>query len=211
MAKRVKINRWWNFPYIQYSIFWKIAQLLQRFVLKNIRSIPWDFNKSTLYWTVLPALHRNRIMKNKRAVIDCQMCTPCNTIQTWIVWLQETEPRGNLYCCNRTVVSPIPLKCPSDNADEKFLAVSYSPSVHPCMGHNVFKSHFYAPRSNDQGHIVFVPSACLPVCLSVVNCNIRYNFWTVRDRGFIFAMLTQLMIPFRLTPRSMTFWHWLWP
>ena len=42
---------------------------------------------------------------------------------------------------------------------------------------------FYAPGSNDRGHIVFVLSlfVCLFVCLSVVNFNLRYNFWTVRD------------------------------
>ena len=62
--------------------------------------------------------------------------------------------------------------------------------------------NFYAPRSNDRGHIVFVLfvclsvclSVCLPVCLSVclsvVNFNLRYNFWTVRDRDFIFGMHT---------------------
>ena len=32
--------------------------------------------------------------------------------------------------------------------------------------------NFYAPGSNDRGHIVFV----LSVCLSVVNFNLRYNF-----------------------------------
>ena len=31
---------------------------------------------------------------------------------------------------------------------------------------------FYAPGSNDRGHIVFVLSVCLPV----VNFNLRYNF-----------------------------------
>ena len=167
MAKRVKIIRWWNFPYIQYSIFWKIAQLLQRFVLKNIRSIPWDFNKSTLYWTVLPALHRNRIMKNKRAVIDCQMCTPCNTIQTWIVWLQETEPRGNLYCCNRTVVSPIPLKCPSDNADEKFLAESHTPLLCIHVWDTMSLKAIFMPPDRMIGGILFLSPllVCRSVCL----------------------------------------------
>ena len=41
-------------------------------------------------------------------------------------------------------------------------------------------SAFYAPGSNDRGHIVFVLSVCLfvclSVCLSVVNFNLRYNF-----------------------------------
>ena len=74
---------------------------------------------------------------------------------------------------------------------------------------------FYAPGSNDRGHIVFVLSVCLFVCLfvclSVVNFNLRYNFWTKRDRDFIFGMHTPLMTPFQMTPRSMTLWPWLWP
>ena len=70
---------------------------------------------------------------------------------------------------------------------------------------------FYAPGSNDRGHIVFVLSVCLFVCLSVVNFNLRYNFWTVSDRDFIFGMRTPLMMPFQMTPRSMTLWPWLWP
>ena len=48
-----------------------------------------------------------------------------------------------------------------------------------------------------------------PVCF--VNFDIRYNFWTESDRGFIFGMHTQLMMPFQLTPRLMTLWPWLWP
>ena len=47
---------------------------------------------------------------------------------------------------------------------------------------------------------------CLSVCLSVVNFNLRYNIWTVRDRDFIFGMHTPLMMPFQMTPRSMTLW-----
>ena len=78
---------------------------------------------------------------------------------------------------------------------------------------------FYAPGSNDRGHIVFVLAVCLfvclsvrlSVCLSVVNFNLRYNFWTVRDRDFIFGMHTPLMTPFQMTPRSMTLWSSLWP
>ena len=50
---------------------------------------------------------------------------------------------------------------------------------------------------------------CLSVCLSVVNFNLRYNFWTIRGRDFIFGMHTPLMIPFQMTPRSMTLWPWL--
>ena len=68
---------------------------------------------------------------------------------------------------------------------------------------------FYAPGSNDRGHIVFVRSVCLSVCLfvclsvclSVVNFNLHYNFWTVRDRDFIFGMHTLLKMPFQMTPR----------
>ena len=46
-------------------------------------------------------------------------------------------------------------------------------------------------------------------CLSVVNFNIRYNFWTIRDRDFIFGMHTSLVMLFLMTP--MTLWPWLWP
>ena len=49
-------------------------------------------------------------------------------------------------------------------------------------------------------------SVCLFVSLSVVNFNLRYNFWTVRDRDFIFGKHTP-----RMTPRSRTLWPWLWP
>ena len=59
--------------------------------------------------------------------------------------------------------------------------------------------------SNDQGHVVFD----LSVCLSVVNFNIHYNFWTVRNGDFIFGQHTPLKIPFQMTPRSMTLWPWL--
>ena len=44
------------------------------------------------------------------------------------------------------------------------------------------------------GGILFL--SCLSVCLSVVNFNLRYNFWTVGDRDFIFGMHTPLMMPF---------------
>ena len=40
---------------------------------------------------------------------------------------------------------------------------------------------FYAPGSNDRGHIDFVLSVCLFECLSVVNFNLRY-----RQRSHIF-------------------------
>ena len=63
---------------------------------------------------------------------------------------------------------------------------------------------FMPPDPMTGGHIVFVLSVCLFVCLSVVNFNLRYNFSTVRDREFIFGMHTTLMMPFQMTPRSMT-------
>ena len=69
---------------------------------------------------------------------------------------------------------------------------------------------FYAPGSNDRGHIVFVQSVCLSVCFSVVNFNMRYNFWTVKGGDFIFGMHTPLMMPFQMIPRSMTLWPSLW-
>ena len=70
-----------------------------------------------------------------------------------------------------------------------------------------FLVDFYAPGWNNRGHIVFV----LSFCLSVVNFNPRYSFWTVRGRDFIFGMHTLLMMPFQLTPRTMTLWPWFWP
>ena len=71
---------------------------------------------------------------------------------------------------------------------------------------------FYAPGSNDRGILFWsCPSVCPFVCLSVVNFNLRYNFWTARDRDFIFGMHTPLMKPFQMTARSMTLWPWLWP
>ena len=54
--------------------------------------------------------------------------------------------------------------------------------------------NFYAP-DRIIGGILFL--SCLSVCLSVVNFNLRYNFWTVRDRDFIFGMHTPLMMPFQ--------------
>ena len=80
---------------------------------------------------------------------------------------------------------------------------------------NLFLILFNAPGSNDRGHIVFVRSVCLSVCLfvclSVINFNLHYNFWTVRDRDFIFGMHTPLMMPFQMIARSMTLWPWLRP
>ena len=47
-------------------------------------------------------------------------------------------------------------------------------------------------------------TVCPFVYLTVVNFNLRYNFWTVWNRDFIFGMQTLLMMPFQMTPRSMT-------
>ena len=66
----------------------------------------------------------------------------------------------------------------------------------------------FMPPNRMIGGILFL--SCLSVCLSVVNFNLRYNFWTVRDRDFIFGMHTPLMTPFQMTPRSMTLWLWPW-
>ena len=52
------------------------------------------------------------------------------------------------------------------------------------------------PRIKWLGAYGFCPVClfvCLSVGLSVVNFNIRYNFWNIRDRGFIFDMHTQRM------------------
>ena len=40
------------------------------------------------------------------------------------------------------------------------------------------------------------------VCLSVVNFNIGYNYWTVRDGDFAFGMHQPLMMSYRMTRRS---------
>ena len=68
-------------------------------------------------------------------------------------------------------------------------------------------AYLFMPPIEWSGAYCFCPvclSVCLFVCLSVVNFNIRYNFWTVRGRDFIFGMHTPLMMPFQMTPRSMT-------
>ena len=59
---------------------------------------------------------------------------------------------------------------------------------------NSFKILFM-PTDQMIGGILFLS------CLTVVNFNLRYNFWTVR-----FGMHTPLVTPFQMTPRSMTLW-----
>ena len=44
-------------------------------------------------------------------------------------------------------------------------------------------------------------------CLSVVNFTLRCNFWTLRDREFIFCMHSPSIKPFQM----MTLWPWIWP
>ena len=58
-------------------------------------------------------------------------------------------------------------------------------------------------------------SVCLSVCGSVTlwqkNFNLGHNFWTVRDKDFIFGIHTQLMKSFQMIPRSMKLLPWLLP
>ena len=73
----------------------------------------------------------------------------------------------------------------------------------------MFLLTFYAPHIVDRlGDIVLVLSVCHSVCWSVVNFNLCYNFWTVRDtsRDFIFGMHAPLIMPFQITSRSMILW-----
>ena len=73
---------------------------------------------------------------------------------------------------------------------------------------NISSISFLCPRIEWSGAYCFCPVClfvCMSVCLSVVNFHIRYNSWTVRGRDFIFGMHAPLMMPFQMTPRSMTF------
>ena len=73
--------------------------------------------------------------------------------------------------------------------------------------------NFIMPPDRMIGGILFLSClfVSLFVCLYVVNFNIRYSFWIVRGRDFIFSMHTPLIMPFHMTPWSMTLWPWLWP
>ena len=57
----------------------------------------------------------------------------------------------------------------------------------PSSGPLCWKINFLHPNRMISG-ILFL--SCLSVCLSVVNFNLHYNIWTVRDRDFIFGMHT---------------------
>ena len=94
-----------------------------------------------------------------------------------------------------------------------FVWVFFCTKLYASYLFNIKTISFYAP---DQmvGAYCYCPVClfvCLFVCLSVVvNFNLRYNFWTIRDRDFIFGMHTPLMTRFQMTPRSMTFWPPFW-
>ena len=59
------------------------------------------------------------------------------------------------------------------------------------------------------GAYYFCPGR-LFIRLSVVNFNLRDNFWIIRNRDFIFGMHTPQMTPFQMTTRPMILWPWLW-
>ena len=72
----------------------------------------------------------------------------------------------------------------------------------PCLPVH-HESGMYSIKARYYTQIKLSGTYCFcPVCvffLSVANFNISYNFWTVRDRDFIFCMHTQLMMPFQIT------------
>ena len=64
---------------------------------------------------------------------------------------------------------------------------------------------FLCPRTEWtwwMGAYCFVLSVCLFLCLSDVNFNLRFNFWTIKDRVFILGMRTPLMTPFKWYQRQ---------
>ena len=67
-----------------------------------------------------------------------------------------------------------------------------------CWAH----AFFMPPDRMIGGILVFV----LSVFNFYFNFNLSYNFWTLRDRDLIFGMHTPLMMPFQITPRSMSLW-----
>ena len=71
-----------------------------------------------------------------------------------------------------------------------------------------FLNYFIPPpdRPNDQ---VILFLSCLVIGLSV-NCNLCYNFWTVRNWDFIFCMRIPLIMPLQMTPRPVSVSPWLW-
>ena len=63
---------------------------------------------------------------------------------------------------------------------------------------------FLCLRNGIRGYPVL---SCLSVCYPVTlakKINLGHNFWTVRDKDFIFGMHTQLIKPFQMTPKYIT-------
>ena len=97
--------------------------------------------------------------------------------------------------------------CKRGNLKKNLRFCSYFEVTNPYSKNHDSPPRIFMPRIEWSGAYCFCPVClfvCLSVCLSVVNFNIHYNFWTLRDRGFIFGVHTQLMVPFQVTPRSMT-------
>ena len=74
------------------------------------------------------------------------------------------------------------------------------------LGTSTSYAYIFMPPDRMIGGILFLSClfVCLFVCLSVVNFNLRYNLWTVRDGDLIFGVHTPIMMPFQMTPSSMT-------
>ena len=79
----------------------------------------------------------------------------------------------------------------------------YCITLHSCVQKNCT---FLCPRNGIRGYLVFVLSVCHSVLKK--NFNFNHNFWTIRDRDFIFGMYIELMKPFQMTPKLITSWPW---
>ena len=72
------------------------------------------------------------------------------------------------------------------------------------------KYHLFLCPDMEFGDIFFCP-VCQSAYLSVEkNFYLGHNFWTVRERNFIFGMHTHRIKPNQMTSRSMTLWPWPW-
>ena len=80
--------------------------------------------------------------------------------------------------------------------------------IHWTPWHPFYRNELASPQvptsvewiySNTTKHVLSSLSVCLLACLSVVNFNLLYNFWTVRVRYFIFDIYTPPMMSFRMT------------
>ena len=80
-------------------------------------------------------------------------------------------------------------------------------SIYPADNAKILGFLYSCLQNWIQGHLIFA----LSVCDSVVkkNFNLGHNFWTLRDRDFIFGMLTQLMKLFYYKWRQGQ-WPWPW-